>query len=243
MPPHNNDVPPSSIVPISNVPPEETLPVSFSGVVWMAHAFIANPRADDFNTTYYLLCLACPVSGRIWLVRNRFSSFHHHRHVLLKLAKHCLPHTRELFSALLTPFPSRYYLEANSARVVAERVSGLKTFANALLWLRGVCMNLVDAPGHPKLVMKQLLTEIEATLEMRTTPPRKDAIVKSSLTGTECAICLQSLGLRSRDEIPSPHRSKPLEMLGLLCGHVFHRGCAARWLIQHLTCPLCRAHV
>ncbi|KNA09683.1 hypothetical protein SOVF_151370 [Spinacia oleracea] len=47
----------------------------------------------------------------------------------------------------------------------------------------------------------------------------------------ECVVCL---GLFERDE-----------MLRLLpkCGHVFHVGCVDPWLVDHVTCPLCRANL
>jgi hypothetical protein len=81
---------------------------------------------------------------------------------------------------------------------------------------------------------------------------------------TECAICLGTLrnpsvpatptaaepegGLFSSTVLPEPPLTTGLavapasgaELQVFLCGHLFHSGCARRWLTENNRCPLCR---
>ncbi|PAA73921.1 hypothetical protein BOX15_Mlig031573g2 [Macrostomum lignano] len=54
-----------------------------------------------------------------------------------------------------------------------------------------------------------------------------DGWPSSALRSSHCSVCL--------DRFRRGH-----QLVGLLCGHVFHRGCAAGWLVRRSTCPVCR---
>jgi len=60
----------------------------------------------------------------------------------------------------------------------------------------------------------------------------------------ECAICLEELANLSPELACAPvNLQKVLPTHGLLrfqCGHTFHSCCADRWMMQEVSCPMCR---
>lgn len=51
-----------------------------------------------------------------------------------------------------------------------------------------------------------------------------------------CSICLN----RFDHNPPTPIHRRYVKRLP--CGHTFHIRCIDRWLLEHITCPVCRQH-
>lgn len=58
---------------------------------------------------------------------------------------------------------------------------------------------------------------------------RPSTLISVACCVTECAIC-QEVGAGAASRINA-------------CGHVYHTACLSPWLLNHTTCPMCRASV
>ena len=78
-----------------------------------------------------------------------------------------------------------------------------------------------DGPAEPHGPAEPQ-TEAEYFVALQTT------CVQTSTPFDQCAVCLEELCVQA-------------ELLQInSCKHVFHKTCVTPWLLQHLSCPLCR---
>ena len=75
---------------------------------------------------------------------------------------------------------------------------------------------------HPMHPTHPTTSEAEATVEL--------VVVVAPSQSHECCICLDPT---------SGCNSKEQEVVGLKCGHAFHRRCITEWLRVRRACPLC----
>jgi hypothetical protein len=84
--------------------------------------------------------------------------------------------------------------------------------------------------NHTQQQPRRLRQQMQQTLKSLPPPEDYDRY-KKTITTTECAICL--------DEFQSGDLCRVLP----LCKHIYHFRCINRWLMDDLTCPICRSSV
>ncbi|OQR99647.1 hypothetical protein ACHHYP_05402 [Achlya hypogyna] len=222
---------------------------------WAGHATMVQMLLDAYaevnhpghnrssHYTVYEMAISCPLSGRSWVLKKRFSDFLRFRQQLRLLSSMITPHpdlsiTIDMIQSLLcVPFPKKHNFHRFESHVIAERTAGFR----ALLTQAMVCRTaaviytqksavLLQCPSMPSALeplSALLLSFLNVPPHLQTTH------LVENTDGAACSICLSEF---------APHEWRTAShIVQLPCRHLYHATCVVEWLQGHQTCPLCRA--
>ncbi|KAH9096778.1 hypothetical protein LEN26_017332 [Aphanomyces euteiches] len=189
-----------------------------------------NPHKADFNVTFYMIRIACPLTKCLWSLRQRFSQVYATRKAILSRMTAYPPPLQQELMSLLKSFPRRR-LGVDDAFVIAERAEGLRQLVMALMQVRELC----HSQENKEASLGALVAYIEEMLDMPPAYRNFQSTVDEDgcLDATDdamCSICLEDM---EADD----------SCVRLRCHHIFHTNCVSEWLRGHFTCPLCRDDV
>ncbi|ETW01067.1 hypothetical protein H310_06694 [Aphanomyces invadans] len=199
--------------------------------------FVKQAAPNEAPFTVYVLVVNSAPTNTWWMLRKRFSEFHAFRSELVALHKYSrratqLQHLHRVLAPIAAmSFPTKS-LFVDSERTKRRRQAALKEFTIQLATLRLACVSDAIPSVQLKYLTKRLDTflQVPASHIPSTHNRRRIALDRtpSRSSSDTCVVCLE----------PQTHQ----EAVHLHCGHSFHNDCLFRWLVDNLSCPLCRQY-